>query len=104
MLQADPENAPEKIPANPPFIKPKVLVDATKLTPNHQILFSFGDWIMKWNVFHLKVAFFTIMTTYLLLEILANFTTVLASDRGLCRVETILVLLQAIMGQFIFFS
>ncbi len=47
MLQADPENAPEKTPANPPFIKPKVLVDATKLTPNDQILFAFGDCIMK---------------------------------------------------------
>jgi hypothetical protein len=44
MLQADPENAPEKTPANPPFIKDmtKVLVDAAKLTPNDRILFSFG--------------------------------------------------------------
>ena len=50
MLQADQENqenAPEKTPANPPFIKPKVLMDATKLTPNDRILFAFGDCIMK---------------------------------------------------------
>ncbi len=45
--QENQENAPEKTPANPPFIKPKVPVDATKLTPNDQILFAFGDCIMK---------------------------------------------------------
>jgi hypothetical protein len=49
MLQENQENAPENAPANPPFIKDmiKVLVDATKLTPNDQILFAFGDCIMK---------------------------------------------------------
>jgi hypothetical protein len=49
MLQEDQENVRENAPANPPFIKDmtKVLVDATKSTPNDQILFAFGDCIMK---------------------------------------------------------
>ena len=49
MLQENQENAPDNAPANPPFIKDmtKVLVHATKLTPNDRIIFAFGDCIMK---------------------------------------------------------